>query len=220
MNKLNMHETVSHHAMAVVGGFFGVYALLLRDENFGSSETTNLIYLFASGLGGDMTSFWIRMGAMWCYIAGVIFATLMPKCRKDKDIRYIAIGIDILCCIVLARIPADVDCVLALYPMFFTTAVQWLAFTKGSGFNSSTIFSTNNVRQCFAGIAEYCCSHETKYALQAKFFGGTLICFQMGVVYAYFCLKWWGIQSSYACIPLICIGFLATYMERKSKKPE
>lgn len=220
MNKLNMRETFSHHAMALTGGFFGIYALLLRNENFGSSETANLIYLFASGLRGDKAEFWIRIGAMFCYIGGVVFATLIPKCMKGRDFRYVSIFVDIICCIVLAQIPSDADCVLALYPMFFATAVQWLAFTKASGFSSSTIFSTNNVRQCCAGLVEYCCSHERKYVLQAKFFGGTLICFHLGVVYAYFCMQRWGIKSSYACIPLVLIGLAGTYFDRTAKKAE
>lgn len=214
MNKLNMRETFSHHAMAVAGGFFGIYALLLRQENFGSSETANLIYLFAAGLRGDRIVLAIRIGAMFCYIGGVIFATLVPKCMKGRDFRYVSIAVDIICCVILARIPEEADPVLALYPMFFATAVQWLAFSNASGFNSSTIFSTNNVRQCFAGLTEYCCSHERKYALQAKFFGGTLICFHLGVVYAYFCMQLWGIQSSYACIPLVLIGLAGICSER------
>lgn len=45
-------ETRAHHAMAAVGGFFGVYALLTRGGTFGSSETSNLIYLVVSGLDG------------------------------------------------------------------------------------------------------------------------------------------------------------------------
>ena len=36
-------ETWAHHAMAAAGGFFGVYALLIRGGVFGSSETANLI---------------------------------------------------------------------------------------------------------------------------------------------------------------------------------
>ena len=38
--------------MAAVGGFFGVYALLTRGGTFGSSETSNLIYLVVSGRTG------------------------------------------------------------------------------------------------------------------------------------------------------------------------
>ena len=54
---MDLHqETRAHHAMAAVGGFFGVYALLTRGGTFGSSETSNLIYLVVSGLGRDPRS--------------------------------------------------------------------------------------------------------------------------------------------------------------------
>ena len=44
MNTKDMTQTAAHHAMAVVGGFFGVYALMTRSDTFGSSETSNLIF--------------------------------------------------------------------------------------------------------------------------------------------------------------------------------
>lgn len=56
-------ETRAHHAMAAVGGFFGVYALLVRGGTFGSSETSNLIYLVVSGLDGTWGSALVRLGA-------------------------------------------------------------------------------------------------------------------------------------------------------------
>ena len=74
---------------------------------------------------------------------------------KKADLHYISIGIDILACLLLAGLPEQMDPVLALYPMFFATAVQWLAFTGAAGYNSATIFSTNNLRQCFASLSEY-----------------------------------------------------------------
>ncbi len=215
-----MRETTAHHAMAAVGGFFGVYALMNRSETFGSSETTNLIYLFVSGLTGDKVNFAIRLAAFGVYAGGIVFATLIAKCFRDKDFRYVSIAIDLISCLVLAQIPEDVNMVLALYPMFFATAVQWLAFTQAAGFSSSTIFSTNNVRQCFSGLTEYLCSHDRKYLSRFLFFGGTLLCFHAGVVYCWFCMKKWGLLSIYACIPLIILGLAATIFDRRWKKAE
>ena len=45
MNTKDMTQTAAHHAMAVVGGFFGVYALMTRSDTFGSSEASHLISL-------------------------------------------------------------------------------------------------------------------------------------------------------------------------------
>ena len=179
--------------MAVVGGFLGVYALMTRNETFGSSETSNLIYLTIAGLGSSWSSFTVRLGATLCYIAGIVFATLGPKYVKHTDFRYVSLLTDAAACLILAHIPAGTDPVLALYPMFFATAVQWLAYTEAAGFASATIFSTNNLRQCFAGPAEYLHSRQEAQRKRFFFYGGTLICFHLGVIFCWYCMNWWGI---------------------------
>lgn len=210
-------ETIAHHTVAIVGGFFGVYALLTRSETFGSSETTNLIYLTLAGLDGSFFSFFVRLGGTLCYIFGIVFATLAPKYIKKTDFRYLSIGIDVIACLMLGCIPEGVDPVLALYPMFFATSVQWLAYTQAAGYNSATIFSTNNLRQCFAALAEYLHSHDRQQLKKFQFYGGTLLCFHVGVVYCWFCMKIWGIQSIYACLLPLFGAFLATRWDIQKK---
>lgn len=206
--------------MAVVGGFLGVYALMTRNETFGSSETSNLIYLTIAGLGISWSSFAVRLGATLCYIAGIVFATLGPKYVKHTDFRYVSLLTDAAACLILAHIPAGTDPVLALYPMFFATAVQWLAYTEAAGFASATIFSTNNLRQCFAGLAEYLHSRQEAQRKRFFFYGGTLICFHLGVIFCWYCMKWWGIKSIYACLFPISLGAAATFLDVQSKASE
>lgn len=210
-------ETVAHHTMAVVGGFFGVYALLTRSETFGSSETSNLIHLILSGFNGSSGDFLIRLGATLCYIAGIVFATLMPKFMRKGVFRFWAIAVDAIACVGLAWIPGKVNPVLALYPMFFATAVQWLAYSQADGFSSATIFSTNNLRQCFAGLTEFLYGRNKKHLEQFCFFAGTLICFHLGVVYGFFAMKAWGIRSIYACLPLLAAGLGTTLWDHRQK---
>ena len=217
MNTNEMTQTAAHHAMAAVGGFFGVYALMTRGGTFGSSETSNLIYLTVDGLGSSPADFLIRLGATLCYIAGIIFATLVPKFMKhEKNARYLSILIDAAACLLLARIPDSADPVLALYPMFFATAVQWLLYTQAAGFSSATIFSTNNLRQCFAGLTEYLYCREEKHLARFLFFGGTLLCFHAGVVYGWFCMRFWGVQSIYACFLPLALGLVMTWRDTGS----
>ena len=220
MNRKEKTETLAHHTMAVVGGFLGVYALMTRNETFGSSETSNLIYLTIAGLGSSWSSFAVRLGATLCYIAGIVFATLGPKYVKHTDLRYVSLLTDAAACLILAHIPAGTDPVLALYPMFFATAVQWLAYTEAAGFASATIFSTNNLRQCFAGLAEYLHSRQEAQRKRFFFYGGTLICFHLGVIFCWYCMKWWGIKSIYACLFPISLGAAATFLDVRSKASE
>ena len=46
MEKLNLPETAAHHSIALTGGFFGIYALLLRS-------------------GRSLGSGWLRCLSMW-----------------------------------------------------------------------------------------------------------------------------------------------------------
>ena len=100
--------------------------------------------------------------------------------------------------------------------MFFATAVQWLSYTQAAGYNSATIFSTNNLRQCFAGLTEYLYSREEKHLARFLFYGGTLLCFHAGVVYCWFCMKLWGIKSIYACLLPLAVGFIMTLRDSGS----
>lgn len=214
MNQKERAEILAHHSMAITGGFFGVYALLLRNETFGSSETSNLILLAVAGMDGSLFSTLVRIGSVLCYIVGIVFATLVPKwCRID--FRYIAIGIDAAACVALAQIPAEANSILALYPMLFATAVQWLAFLSAAGFNSATIFSTNNLRQCVAGLTEYLHGRKEKHRKQFWFYFTVLLFFHSGVIYAWFCMRLWRLRSIYACLLPLAFSAWATARERK-----
>lgn len=215
MYGLKNTEVLAHHIMAAAGGFFGVYALLNRSLTFGSSETSNLIYLFVAGLTRDKREFAIRLLAFCIYVGGMMFATAMEKYVRNRDIRLLSLVVDAVCCVVLAQIPQDVHEVIALYPMFFATAVQWLAFTNAAGFSSSTIFSTNNCRQCFSALTRYLQEHDKKHLPAVAVFGGTLIAFHIGVIYCWICMQVWGLKSAYACLPIVALGFAAVARDRR-----
>ena len=196
-------ETRTHHAMAAVGGFFGVYALLTRGGTFGSSETSNLIYLVVSGLDGTWGPALVRLGGTACYIAGIVLAVLLRRSGKAGLLRWGGLGVDLAACLGLARIPAETDPILALYPMFFATAVQWVAYSQAAGYNCATIFSTNNLRQFTEGTTEYLCSRNPEQLRKLVFYGGTLLCFHLGAAWGWWCVKGWGIPGIYGCLPLL-----------------
>ena len=210
-------ETRTHHAMAAVGGFFGVYALLTRGGTFGSSETSNLIYLVVSGLDGTWGPALIRLGGTACYIAGIVFAVLLRRYGRRPQAQILSISVDFAACLLLAWIPAETDPILALYPMFFATAVQWVSFSQAAGYNCATIFSTNNLRQFTEGVTEFLCTREAEQLRKLKFYGGTLACFHLGVAWGWWCTGQWGIAGIYGCLPLLAAALPAVVVRESAK---
>lgn len=103
----------------------------------------------------------------------------------------------------LGVLPAEMDPVLGLYPIFFVMALQWCAF-KGCGkYVSSTIFSTNNYRQTTQGVTRYCITKRREELEQAKFFGLTLCSFHLGVTLSYPAHLRLGVRSAWLCLPLL-----------------
>ena len=203
-------ETWAHHAMAAAGGFFGVYALLIRGGVFGSSETANLIYLVVAGLDGTWGSALVRLGSTACYIAGISLAVLCRRYGWGPQLRLLAIAVDLAACLLLARIPAEAD------PMFFATAVQWVAYSRAAGYNCATIFSTNNLRQFTEGVTEYLCAREAEQLRKLKFYGGTLACFHLGAAWGWWCTGQWGIPGIYGCLPLLVLPLPAVMVSARA----
>ena len=144
-----------------------------------------------------------RLAAPACYIAGIVLAVLFRRAGKLPRLRRGAIGIDLAACLLLALIPEETDPILALYPMFFATAVQWVAYSQAAGFNCATIFSTNNLRQFTEGATEYLCGRDPEQLRKLRFYGGTLLCFHLGAAWGWWCVKAWGIPGIYGCLPLL-----------------
>lgn len=80
--------------MSYIGGFLGVYTILLRGGNFGSAQTGNLIYLATGWFGGSWQEMVIRIIALIIFIISMIAAYLLPKYVKG-DMRRICIWVEI-----------------------------------------------------------------------------------------------------------------------------
>lgn len=94
---------------------------------------------------------------------------------------------------------------------------EWVAYTQAAGFNSATIFSTNNLRQSVEGLTDYLCTREEKYFRKFAFYGATLLCFHLGVALGWWCVQRWGIPSVLACLPLLGGGLAVTVLDERTK---
>ena len=210
-------ETIAHHTLCLTGGFLGIYALLIREGTFGSAETSNLLLLVVSGLTATLGALLVRLGAVGCGASGIALAVVGRRYWRPFRLRCLSIAVTTAACLACAWIPGEADPLLALYPVFFATAIQWVAYTQAAGFNSATIFSTNNLRQFAEGITEYLCTREAEQLRKLKFYGGTLACFHLGVAWGWWCTGRWGISGIYGCLPLLTVPLPALFSKEKTK---
>lgn len=196
-------EATVHYSAALVGGYFGIYALMVRSNNFGSSQTSNLIYIVSSILGNSISELMIRVGAALLYMVAIFLTVLIPKHFSKVNMKLLSMCVNAVAVVILAFLPMDMDPILGLYPIFFAMAFQWNSFNGARGYNSSTIFSTNNLRQLTMSFAEVV-SGNCKQLDKLKFYGATLIGFHIGVAVSYVAWYFLGISGIwFGLLPIV-----------------
>ena len=168
-----------HYTLSFIGGYLGLYAIVSRADLFGNAQTANLLYLVRDLVGRNFPDMLLRFGALAVYISAVILTVWIPA-HFSMDLRYISIGIDICAVLFLGFLPSEMSPVIALYPVFFAMPFQWCTFKAPGGYNSSTIFSTNNLRQFTSALTEFLMKKDSAQRDKAKFYGMTLLSFHTG----------------------------------------
>ena len=69
-----------------------------------------------------------------------------------------------------------------IYPIFFASAFQWGVYSGADGFNSATIFMTNNFKQSVLGWLQYGLTKDKEFKRKAILYTYTVISFFLGVV--------------------------------------
>lgn len=210
MDKKDKFEVKMHFLMAICGGFLGGYAIFSRMAVFGSAQTANLIELVSSILGNDILDVCLRLGALLIYVGAIIIATYLEK-RSKINLKYLCIALEMLAVLIVGMIPNTVDPLLSLYPIFFVTAFQWSVFKGALGYASSTIFSTNNIKQTVVSLTEYMLLDELELKQEklkkAQFFGGTLISFHIGVAISCIACELYSIHGIWFGVVILLINF-------------
>lgn len=200
------------YTMAIIGGFYGGFAI----ANFnvlGSAETTNMIRLVISCLGGDFHQ------TLLCFVAAVIygFAIVCSKLCTDYAKRHthlVSVLINLVTTVWLCFAPSTLNYVLVLYPMFFACAFQWNSFPGAKGYASSSIFSTNNYRQAILGLADYLEDRKNRDALKkSRFYFGTLLWFHVGAAAAFLSVKYLGQKGAIINLLFVILAFAQTLYE-------
>lgn len=208
-------DTALHYIMSYIGGFLGVYTILLRGGNFGSAQTGNMIYLVTGWFGGSFQEMVIRVIALIIFTVSMIAAYLLPNYVKG-DIRRTCIWVEIVGVVLAGFLPAEMNNVVALYPIFAVSAFQWGVFGGARGYNSATTFSTNNLKQMVLALTDYVRTKERKEKEKAVFYAATLLSFQIGVLGGFAAVREWQIAGIWSC--LIPLGAALTLVEFKSAR--
>jgi len=217
--KKNRKQRIIHYTMASVGGFLGGFAILSHHDLLGNAQTSNLISLAISIVGRNPFEALLHAGSLLLYMLGLSLTVLIPRYTK-WNLRLCSIAIDALALAILAFIPSTAEDFLALYPIFFAMAFQWNTFKGADGYISSSIFSTNNLRQFTTSLTEYFCDRDRNHLNKTSFYGGTLLFFHIGVAISYFaCMNLGTMGSLTGLLPLsLSLFFLLTENKRLRRK--
>lgn len=197
------YERTIHYLMCVMGGFFGGYALLLR-HGFGSAATGNLLECMISLSLGNFEEVMIRFGGGLMFLLPFMVSKWM-ELKTDCNRKDFSIALSCAGLIILGFLPGTVHPVLALYPLFFITGFQWSVFSGVKEYPCSTIFISNNTRQCFSALAEYLVTKDIKMRSKSAFYGFSICCFLAGGLIAAFLTGRFGPEASFGGIAILLL---------------
>lgn len=209
-------ECFVHYEMSLVGGFLGAYALLNHRDIFCSAQTSNMINIIINIFGRNFSELWGRISAMLVYMCGLACTIIIPKYTKI-NMRIFSVFLEIAVVFFIGFFPKNMNDFVALYPLFFITAIQWNSFNGAEGYVSSSIFSTNNLRQFTMSFVEYLCDKDKTHLHKTKFFGRVLLSYHVGVGISYIAYKALGIKGVWICLlPLFMVLTLVCLEENWS----
>ena len=203
-----------HLTVTFIGGFMGCYAIFNRSDIFGSAQTGNLISFVMDLVGRTDAEIFFRFSALLIYIFAMVSTVFLSHKMERTTLKFISVLIDGLAFVLLAFLPQDMDPFVALYPIFFATAFQWCSFKGADGFNSSSIFSTNNLRQCTTGFAEYLYSRDSEALRRGIFYGKVLLSFHFGVAVCFLFCSRFHLAGAWAGLLPVCTALVLVNEER------
>jgi uncharacterized membrane protein YoaK (UPF0700 family) len=205
--KTNLERWI-HLNMALIGGFIGGFAILNHVDLFSSAQTANMISIAMQVAGRDRTDMLVRFIGVLVYMAGLASTVVIPRCTK-WNMKIVSVSVDAVAIIVVGFLPASTNHFIALYPLFLATSIQWCSFTGAEGYVTSSIFSTNNLRQFTTSLTDYLMTRNPQMLRKAKLYGKVLLSFHVGVAIAYLSCQAFGLHGAWVCLlPISLAGFL------------
>lgn len=209
-------QMLLHYAVSMIGGFLGGYAIINHSDIFGNAQTANLIHLVTKIFSGELSGIVFLTLSLATYMAGNIFCVIADKFFK-VDLRIISLIFTSCTVVIIGLFPSVANDYIAVLPILFVTPIQWNAFREANGYISSTIFSTNNLRQATTSLASYLIDRDEKQRDKAKFFWSTLASFHVGVALSCVSSFVLGVNSIWFCfIPIMLAAAAYVRLEQKN----
>lgn len=203
-------EIYLHNIMCINGGFLGGYCLLCRSGNFGSAQTTNMIQILFNLFGNNLKDFFMRILGLFIYCLGIFICIFLSR-KKLIHMQQYAICINFIGLILLSLFPKNINPLVGILPVFFMTSTQWSVFHGTENYNCSTIFSTNNLRQCICSLINYVIDKKDSQKEKALFYGLTLFWYHVGIILSFAAIKILYIHASLIGIPFMFFAWILTY---------
>lgn len=201
-------QMLLHHAVSTIGGFLGGYAIFNHCDVFGNAQTANLIHLVGKVFSADFSGIiYLALGFL-TYAAGNIFCVIAEKFIKF-DLKLVSLALTCGAVVLLGLFPSISNDYVAVLPILFVTPVQWNAYKTAGGYDSSTIFSSNNVRQAVMSLTRFIIDRDKKQALKTKFYWLTLASFYAGTAFSCVVSVFFGTSGVWFCLLLIALSFCA-----------
>ncbi len=201
----------TQYSMCTAGGFIAAYSVLNHADFLASAQTANLIHITLCITGKNFTELFLRIIAVLIYIAGMALPILISK-YTHINVKMFCIFTEITMVVLLFFFTEKMQTIIALYPVFFMTSMQWNSFPSVDSFTSSSVFSTNNLKQFITSYIEYICDKDRTHLKKTKFFGCVLLTYHIGVVFSYFMYKEFAMKGVIFClIPLLMGMSFLTY---------
>lgn len=197
-----------HLNMTLIGGFMVGYGVINRHDILGSAQTGNMVSLAMDAVGHVDEQWLFRIMALVIYIASLSLTVIISHKVSKMNMKRLSILIDGIALLAVGFCPAEMNSFVVLFPIFFATAFQWCSFKGADGFASSSIFCTNNLRQCVTGFTEYFCSKDEESLHRGIYFGKVLLCFYGGVAVSFLGTQVLNLRSSWVGLLPVAIAFV------------
>ena len=205
-----------HHTVSIVGGFMAGYTIFNHLDIMANAQTGNLVKLVLSACSGNLESIGFMILMFLVYCAANAFYVV---CRRYSrlSMKIISLLLTVAAIPLVGLLCFSGNAYLSVLPIVFAMPVQWNAFKTAGGNSSSTIFSSNNVRQAVIQLTNYIMDRDRKSARNARFYWATLLFFHIGVASSCLFSLAFASQSIWFCYIFVAVAAIAYYRYESEK---